>query len=119
MASEEEPAPAIGIPGSSQRSKRSLVDGLIFNRVASGRAIKCLTLVDGATHKAVAVLPERGLGGDHLVRVLYAVYARRGKPMVIRTNNGKEFTGRAMQTWANRNGVLLRLIEPSKPNQSA
>ncbi|MGK2940305.1 MAG: integrase core domain-containing protein, partial [Immundisolibacter sp.] len=32
-----------------------------------------------------------------------------------RTDNGKEFTGKALLTWA----VALRLIEPGKPNQNA
>src|ERR1700681_3940849 len=32
---------------------------------------------------------------------------------------GKEFTGKAMLTWAHRNAVALRLIEPGKPNQNA
>jgi putative transposase len=91
----------------------------VFDRVASGRAIKCLTIVDDATHEAVAVLPEHSIGGNHLVRLLDEVCARRGKPKIIRTDNGKEFTGRAMLTWAHRNGVLLRLIEPGKPNQNA
>ena len=38
---------------------------------------------------------------------------------VIRTDNGAEFCGKAMLTWAHRNGVMLRLIEPGKPNQNA
>ena len=38
---------------------------------------------------------------------------------MIRTDNGAEFTGKAMLTWAHRNGVTLRLIEPGKPNQNA
>jgi putative transposase len=32
---------------------------------------------------------------------------------------GSEFCGRAMLTWAHQNGVLLRFIEPGKPNQNA
>lgn len=91
----------------------------VFDRIATGRAIKCLVIVDDATHEAVAVLPEHRLGGDHLVRMLEEVCAVRGKPAVIRTDNGKEFTGRAMLTWAHRNSVALRLIEPGKPNQNA
>jgi len=43
----------------------------------------------------------------------------RGLPRVIRTDNGKEFCGKAMLEWAHRKGVLLRLIEPGKPNQNA
>jgi len=38
---------------------------------------------------------------------------------MIRSDNGAEFTGKAMLTWAHRNGVELRLIEPGKPNQNA
>lgn len=91
----------------------------VFDRTASGRTIKCLAIVDDATHEAVAVIPEHSIGGDHLVRLLDEVCARRGKPNVIRSDNGKEFTGRAMLTWAYRNGIALRLIEPGKPNQNA
>jgi putative transposase len=43
----------------------------------------------------------------------------RGKPQVIRTDNGPEFTGKAMMVWAHRQGIELRLIEPGKPNQNA
>lgn len=91
----------------------------VFDRVASGRVIKCLVIVDDATHEAVAIVPEHSMGGDHLVRVLDQVCALRGRPAIIRTDNGKEFTGKAMLTWAYRNAVSLRLIEPGKPNQNA
>lgn len=91
----------------------------VFDRIASGRAIKCLAIVDDATHEAVAVIPEHAIGGDNLVRLLGEVCMRRGKPAVIRTDNGKEFTSRAMLTWAHRHGIALRLIEPGKPNQNA
>lgn len=91
----------------------------VFDRVAGGRVIKCLVIVDDATHEAVAVLPEHTIGGDHLVRLMDQVVARRGRPAVIRTDNGPEFTGKAMLIWAHRNGITLRLIEPGKPNQNA
>lgn len=91
----------------------------VFDRVATGHALKCLAIVDDATPEAVAVIPEHRLGGDPLVRLLDEVCARRGKPAVIRTDNAKEFTGRAVLTWAHRQDIALRLIEPGKPNQNA
>lgn len=91
----------------------------VFDRVAGGRSIKCLTIVDDATHEAPAVIPEHALGGAHLVRILDALCATRGYPKIIRTDNGREFTGKAMLTWAHEKGVCLRLIEPGKPNQNA
>lgn len=91
----------------------------VFDRVACGRALKCLTIVYDATHEVIAVMPEHSIGGDCLVRLLEKACAVRGRPSIIRTDNGKEFTGRAMLTWAHRHGVMLRLIEPGKPNQNA
>jgi transposase InsO family protein len=91
----------------------------VFDRSADGKVIKCLTIVDDATHKAVAVVPERAIGGLAVTRTLDRLAATRGLPQVIRTDNGKEFCGRAMLTWAHAHHVTLRLIEPGKPNQNA
>ena len=33
----------------------------VFDRSAEGRAIKCLTIVDDATHESVAIVPERAI----------------------------------------------------------
>lgn len=91
----------------------------VFDRTAEGRSIKSLTVVDDATHEAVAIVPERALGGLHLVRILDQLACTRGLPQAIRTDNGKEFCGRAMLNWAHARQVQLFLIEPGKPNQNA
>jgi hypothetical protein len=43
----------------------------VFDRIASGRILKCLAIVDDATHEAVAVIPEHTIGGDHLTRIFW------------------------------------------------
>jgi len=91
----------------------------VFDRSADGRVIKCLTVVDDATHEAIAVVPERAIGGEMLTRLMERICQERGYPQVIRTDNGKEFCGRAMLSWCHSHGVKLRLIEPGKPNQNA
>jgi len=91
----------------------------VFDRTAEGRVIKNLTVVDDATHEAVAVVPERALGGQQLTRILDQLAMTRGLLKAIRTDNGKEFCSRAMLTWAHARGVQLFLIEPGKPNQNA
>lgn len=91
----------------------------VFDRTAEGRVIKNLTVVDDATHEAVANVPERAISGHHLTRILDRVALHRGLSQAIRTDNGKEFCGRAMLTWAHGRGVKLFLIEPGKPNQNA
>ncbi|WP_462114644.1 IS3 family transposase, partial [Lysobacter xanthus] len=91
----------------------------VFDRTAEGRVIKCLTIVDDATHEAVAIEVERAISGLGVTRVLERLDLIRGLPQVIRTDNGKEFCGKAMVTWAYHRGVQLRLIQPGKPNQNA
>ena len=91
----------------------------VFDRTAEGRVVKCLTIVDDATHEAVAIEVERAISGHGVVRVMERLALSRGLPQIIRTDNGKEFCGKAMLEWAHRKGVSLRLIEPGKPNQNA
>lgn len=91
----------------------------VFDRTAEGRVLKCLTIVDDATHEAVAIEVERAISGHGVVRVLDRLALTRGLPRVIRSDNGREFCGKAMLKWAHDNGVALRLIEPGKPNQNA
>jgi hypothetical protein len=56
-----------------------------FDRVASGRTIKCLVVVNDATHESVAIVPEHTSGGDHLTRKLDGNFTRSVEPAVIRT----------------------------------
>ncbi len=91
----------------------------VFDRTAEGRVIKCLTVVDDATHEAVVIDVERAISGTGVTRVMDRLALTRGLPKIIRSDNGKEFCGKAMVTWAHERGVQLRLIEPGKPNQNA
>lgn len=113
------------LPGERQPLVRPIVANqvwsmdFVFDRTAEGRVIKCLTIVDDATHEAVAIEVERAISGLGVTRVLERLALIRGLPQVIRTDNGKEFCGKAMVTWAYSCGVQLRLIQPGKPNQNA
>ncbi|MEA9564473.1 MULTISPECIES: IS3 family transposase [unclassified Xanthomonas] len=91
----------------------------VFDRTAEGRVIKCLVIVDDATHEAVTIEVERAISGHGVTRVLDRLALSRGLPQVIRTDNGKEFCGNAIVVWAHARGVQLRLIQPGKPNQNA
>ncbi|MGD3145695.1 DDE-type integrase/transposase/recombinase, partial [Xanthomonas oryzae pv. oryzicola] len=72
---------------------------VVFDRTAEGRAIKCLVIVDDATHHEV----ERAISGHGVARVLDRLAHSRGLPKMIRTDNGKEFCGKAMVAWAHAN----------------
>src|SRR5690606_19760531 len=90
----------------------------VFDRTAEGRVLKALTIIDDATHEAVAIEVERAISGHGVARVLDRLALTRGLPQMIRTDNGKEFCGKTMVAWAHERGVQLRLIQPGKPNKT-
>lgn len=91
----------------------------VFDRVASGQAIKCLVIVDDATHECVALVAAYAMSGRQVVGVLEQLRHSRGLLRIIRSDNGWEFTGKAMLTWAHESDVQLKTIQPGKPNQNA
>lgn len=91
----------------------------VFDRVAGGRSLKCLTIVDDATHECVAIIPAHAMGGKQVARALDAISTRRPLPAVIRSDNGSEFIGKEMMQWAGSAGVALKQIQPGKPQQNA
>lgn len=91
----------------------------VFDELANGRRVKTLTVVDDCSKEAVQIAVDTSIPALYVTRVLDQVKAERGLPKVIRTDNGPEFAGRTMQTWAARNGVELRFIQPGKPVQNA
>lgn len=91
----------------------------VFDRLADGRSLKCLTVVDDATQESVTIAPDTAISGTYVTRLLERIKVERGLPKVIRSDNGREFCGRAMAIWAHENSVALRFIEPGKPNQNA
>jgi putative transposase len=78
-----------------------------------------LTIVDDCTKECVDIVVDHGISGHYVTRVLDQAMFFRGKPQSIRTDRGPEFTGKALDQWAYRHGIVLKLIEPGKPIQNA
>jgi putative transposase len=91
----------------------------VSDALADGRRIKILTIVDDYTKEAVDLAVDHGISGLYVTRVLDRAGRFRGLPRAIRTDQGPEFTGKALDQWAVENGVSLKLIEPGKPTQNA
>ena len=53
-----------------------------------------------------------------MARELTALIKRRGKPGMIVSDNGTEFTSNAMFAWAQDNRVVWHFIAPGKPMQN-
>ena len=92
---------------------------LVFDRTAEEPVLKTLTIVDDATHEALAIKVKWAIPGHRVTRVLDRPALTHRLPQAIRTDNRKEFCGKVMVKWAQERGVQLHLIPPGKPNQNA
>ncbi len=54
-----------------------------------------------------------------VTRALDEMARFRGYPKAIRTDQGPEFTGKALDQWAYQRDIKLKLIQPGKPTQNA
>ena len=91
----------------------------VMDALANGRRIKCLTVVDDFTRECLDIAVDYGISGGYVARVLEAIGKFRGLPRAIRTDQGPEFTSRALDRWAYGCGVALKLIAAGKPTQNA
>ncbi len=92
----------------------------IHARLINGRRFKSLTIVDDCSRESPAIETDTSIPGIRVVRVLDGLKEERGTlPKVIVIDNGPEFSGKALDDWAWRNGVKLHFIDPGKPQQNA
>lgn len=61
-----------------------------------------LTVLDEYTREALAVVVKPKMGNAEVLEALYPLILKHGKPQFIRSDNGKEFTAEALQTWLKR-----------------
>jgi putative transposase len=86
--------------------------------LADGRKLRVLTVLDTCTRECVALEAGVGFRGTNVAEVLTHAGIRRGLPAVITVDHGTEFTSRALDHWAYRNGVKLDYIRPGKPTDN-
>jgi transposase InsO family protein len=84
-------------------------------RTNDGRAFKILSIIDEFTRECLAILVARKIKNQDVIDVLFHLFIFRGIPAYIRSDNGPEFTAKAIRTWLNRLGVKTLYIEPGSP----
>ncbi len=86
----------------------------VFDALSTGRRIKCLTVVDDFTKEAVGILVDHGISGFRVTRALDEMARFRGYRTAIRTDQGPEFTGKALDQWAYQRDIKLKLTQPGE-----
>ena len=84
-------------------------------RTHDGRAFRILTIIDEYTRECLAIEVGRRLDADAVLYRLTELFVSRRPPDYLRSDNGPEFTAKAVREWLGRVGVKTLFIEPGSP----
>jgi putative transposase len=90
----------------------------IHDQLSNGRRFRILNVIDDVTKECLAAVADTSLSGRRVARELDAIIARRGKPDLIVSDHGTEFTSNAMLAWAQGSRVAWHFLAPGKPMQN-
>jgi transposase InsO family protein len=87
----------------------------MVDRTANGRAFRILNIIDEFTRECLSIKVNRKISSQDVIDELFNLFVFRSVPAHIRSDNGTEFTARAVRKWLNKLGVKTLFIEPSSP----
>jgi transposase InsO family protein len=72
-------------------------------------------MIDEFTRECLMLKADRGITSADVIDSLAELFATRGVPKHIRSDNGPEFIANELRAWLDRVGVSTLCIEPSSP----
>ena len=106
------------MPVAVQPNERWSMD-FLSDTFGASRRFRILDINDDCSRENLGLIADTSISGARVARELDALVRLYGKPKSIVSDNGTEFTSRAILKWADENGVTWHYIDPGKPQQNA
>ena len=87
----------------------------VYDRTTSGSPLKWLSIVDEYTRECLCLQASRSITSENVLDRLSELFAIRGAPRHIRSDNGPEFIAGAVRGWLERLDIAALYIEPGSP----
>ena len=91
----------------------------LFDQTEDGRRLKILPVVDEFTRECLTLEVARHLEARDVIGVLEYLFAVRGVPRYLRSDNGPEFVAQRIKAWLAKQQSGPLFIEPGSPWQNA
>lgn len=104
-----------------QPIKRNICWSIDFmsDALYTGRRFRTFNVIDDYNRESLMIEPSFSLAANRVVQLLTELCEVRGRPEMIRVDNGPEFISETFKSWAKSQGILIHYIEPGKPAQNA
>jgi transposase InsO family protein len=91
----------------------------VSTRTRKGTSIRILNVVDEFTRVALGCRVAPSIGARDVAAELGELFARHGRPQVIRSDNGREFVAESLMRFLAAHKVRPVFIEKGRPQQNA
>ena len=85
---------------------------------ADGASLRILSVVDEFTRRALVSHVARHIGAGEVVATLEVLFGKHGRPVFIRSDNGREFIAETTRSWLAAHRVQPIFIEKGSPQQN-
>jgi len=90
----------------------------VHDETTDGRRLKCLTVLDEYTREGLTIDCARSITAGDVVHVLQRLFAQRGTPQYVKSDNGPEFLAQQVTAWLHAHYVDTHFIDPGSPWQN-
>jgi len=111
-----EPQPPV--PCTAERPNQVWTYDFIEDGLSDGRKVRILNVLDEFTREWLAVKAGASMSGRAVVSVLLPLFAERGAPAFLRSDNGGEFIAAEVQAALRAVGATPSYIAPGAPWQN-
>jgi putative transposase len=91
----------------------------MHDQLADGRSIRLFNVIDDYNREGLGIDVDFSLPSERVIRSLDRIIEWRGKPRVIRCDNGPEYISAVTHAWAARRGIQIEFIQSGQPQQNA
>ena len=91
----------------------------MHDSLQDGRSFRLFNVIDDFNREGLTIDVDFSLPAERVVRALDRVIEWRGKPAVLRCDNGPEYVSKTLELWARKREIHLEFIQPGNPQQNA
>jgi len=91
----------------------------MHDQLSDGRSFRAFNVIDDFNREGLAIEIDFSLPAVRVIRSLDQIIEWRGKPKVIRSDNGPEYISHLLAAWAEKHSITLQFIQPGNPQQNA
>lgn len=91
----------------------------MHDQLSDGRSIRLFNVIDDFNREGLGIEVDFSLPSERVTRALDQIIEWRGKPQIIRCDNGPEYISNVTLEWAVKRSIRIEHIQPGQPQQNA